>query len=259
MFITAELLIEYAIRVGTNDIMLDPTILDDLFKIDKLLNEGMNLTPSDSEDEVHEKLIMDEFQAKLLAVPRRPGETPFSDIFSNSMPSVAAIKTYLSKASISITHGFPRQPNDLPTISITLGSEEEEPYLGSKFDYMPPEGGNSEAIGSDMSCQYHLSIITTNYDEMIIWYHLIKYSLWRYRHAIEAYGLKEQSFTWMDVEPAQEYLQAGLFVYQRTCILRGVREEHINVKSGGYSSITSTLDLASEGDIGYSSEQPITL
>jgi len=258
MFITAELLIEYAIRIGTNDIMQDLTIIDELFKADKLLNQGMDLTPPDASEPIYEKLIMDEFQAKLKNVPRKQGETPFQEIFANSLPSIDDIKAYLATAAISIIHGFPRQPNDLPTISITLGSEDEEQYLGAKYDTGDIDGNVSTIVGADMVSQYHLSIITTNYDELVIWYHLIKYCLWRYRHALEAYGFREQSFTWMDVEPSAEYLQAGLFVYQRTCILRGTKEEQISFKISGYSGLDSVLIATENGEDAYSTEKPIT-
>jgi len=258
MFITAELLIEYAIRIGTNDIMQDLSILDDLFKADKLLHQGKDLTPPGSTDPVFEQLIMDEFQAKLATIPRKQGETPFQDIFQNSMPTVEDVKKYLSTAALSIIHGFPRQPNDLPTISITLGGEDEEQYVGAKFRSVGPDGKEYWNVGSDLSAQYHISVISTNYDEVLIWYHLIKYSLWRYRHAIEAYGFRQTGFTWMDVEPAQDYLQAGLFVYQRSCILRGEKEENVTVRTTGYSQLTSILDSSSGGEVAYSTEKPIT-
>ena len=257
MFITAELLIEYAIRIGTNDIMLNPEILEEIFYVDKLLNQGTDLTPPDSTVEIHEKLIMDEFQEKLKSVPRKQGETPFSDVFKNSMPDIETIKEYLKTASISIIHGFPRQPEDIPTISITLGSEDEEQYLGAKSEGTDITGKRIVFLGSDVSTQYHISVLTTNYDELVIWYHIIKYSLWRYRHAIEAYGLREQSFTWMDIEPSAEYLQAGLFIYQRTCILRGKKEEHLTVELKGYTGLVSNLDLVSEGEVIDSGDVPL--
>ena len=113
MFIYAEKLIEYAIRIGVDDIQEDPTLLDLMFFTDKQMNQGTDLTPNNQSKKVYESLPTDFFQRRLLEIPKRKSETGQIDIFKNSIPSIPDIKEYLSTATMNIIHGFPREARDL--------------------------------------------------------------------------------------------------------------------------------------------------
>lgn len=244
-FVSAELLIEYAIRIGTDDLMDDPYLIDQLFFADPLTQQGRNLTPDGQSEQVYEQLIMDYFQKRLNEIPRRGSEQGEDSIFKNTIPAIPDIKDYLSSANMNIVHGYPRETSDLPAISITPGNEDEQQYIGVTKTVADDTNDNQvyDLIGSDMATSYNIEILTPNYDETIIWYRIIKYCLLRYRHAIEAYGMRNQSMSWFEAEPASEYLQAGLFIYRKTCMLRCEREEFIPVKKDGYTELAfSTIN-----------------
>lgn len=237
-----ERLIEFAIRVGVDDLIKDPTIANLMFFTDKHLGEGTPLTPAagDPTAPTSEKLIMDAFQERIAALPKTKEETGLSSdgIFHNSIQAVPDIQEYFRTANIAIKHGFPREAQDLPCLAITLGNEEESQYLGTQKGTLLKDNGDRYAVtGSDWETQYQISIITPNYDETVVWYYVLKYCLTAYRPHIEAYGLRQQKLSFMDVEPAAEYLQAGLFIYQRTCILSCVKDEDVPVKITGFNGL----------------------
>jgi len=240
-FVSAELLIEYAIRIGVDDIMKDPSVIDSLFFADPLAKMGRDLTPENQAEPVYEQLIMDIFQKRLQEIPRRGSESGQESIFKNSIPTLQEMKDYLASANINIVHGFPRELSDLPAISIVSGNEDEGQYLGVQRGVVDDSDEAYELIGSDANFTYNITIITPNYDETVLWHAFIKFSLLKYRHAIEAYGFRNQNMTWLDLEPASQYLQSGLFVYQKACLLRGEKEEFIPVKKVGYSELAFTV------------------
>lgn len=227
-FLNAEMLLEFVIRVGVDDVQNDRTIAEELFAVDPLTQTGRDLTPPGITHPVYETTLMDAFQKRLAEIPLRESETgKTGSIFSNSIPSIPSITDYLETANVSIRHGFPRDSQDLPCISITLGNEDEKQYLGLLKHTAQSKDGKKTylALGCDAETQYMLNIFSTNFNETVIWYHLIKRALLVYRPILEAYGLREVSVSWMDVEPASEHLQAGLFVYQRSAVVRGVKDE----------------------------------
>jgi len=233
--------------------MRNPSIIDLMFHTDKHLMEGRELTPSGSPTPVREPLPMDYFQQRIAALPRTAQETGMQDIFQNSLPAVPDIREYLRTANLKLIHGFPREAADLPCISITLGNEDESQYLAGQKQHMQGADGKVyDFVGSDWAAQYNINVITPNYDETVIWYFLIKRALTIYRPHIEAYGMREQKMSWMDVEPAPEYLQAGLFVYQRSCILSCVKDEDVPVESQGFTELgfgVEGFDQAGDGGI----------
>jgi len=233
-FIYAERIIEYAIRIGTDDFMKDAMLVDLAFFTDAQRNLGADLTPPGGQ-QTREPLPTDYFQNRLAAIPKVIAETGMNDIFQNSIPAVPDIKKYLSEANIKITHGYPREAQDLPCLAITLGSEDETQYLGTRKGVITQTETKKQydLIGSDWDSQYQISIITTNYDETIIWYFILKYALTTYRPALEAYGLRQAKLSFSDPEPAPEYLQGGLFVYQRVCTMSCVKAEDIPLPSSG--------------------------
>lgn len=249
-FLNAEMLLEYVIRVGVDDVQKDSAIAEELFAVDFLKNTGRNLTPPGVTEPVYETTLMDVFQRRMSEIPKTPGEDPNStSIFSNSIPTIPSINEYLAQANIGIRHGFPRDSQDLPMISITLGNEDERQYLGLlKHTAQSTDGAkNYLAVGCDSEAQYMINIFSTNYNETVIWYHLIKRALVVYRPILEAYGLRECSVSWADVEPASEYLQGGIFVYQRSGIVRGVKDEYALTDGDGEFSELSFEVNGQEG------------
>jgi len=233
--IYAERLIEYAIRVGVDDLQNDKELVRLAFPVDKKINAGADVTPDGAEQKVFEPLPMDYFQTRLSEIPKVKGETGKQDIFANSMPGIDDVYSYLNKDDLSfkITHGFPREPGDLPAIAITLGNEDESQYLGGQKGRI----GKYVIVGSDFSSQYQVHILTPNYDETIIWYFILKYCFLRYRPIMEIYGMRQIKISFLDPEPAPEYLQAGIFIYQRTCILACVKDEDIPIEEKGYTEL----------------------
>ena len=252
-FINAEMLLEFVIRVGVDDVQSDPEIASEMFSVDFLTNTGMNLTPPGVTDEIFETTLMDSFQKRLKEIPLRSGETGrMGSIFSNSIPSVPSISDYLSQANVSIRHGYPRDGQDLPMICITLGNEDERQYLGLlKYTAQSKDKKKTYlALGCDAESQYMINIFSTNFNETVIWYHLIKRAFIVYRAILEAYGLREVSVSWTDPEPAPEYIQGGMFVYQRSCIVRGVKDEYALCSGDGeFSSLAFEVNSQGEREV----------
>jgi len=249
-FLNAEMLLEYVIRVGVDDVQKDQTIAEELFSVDFLTNKGRDLTPPGVTEPVYEQTLMDTFQKRLAEIPRTASDDPNSEsIFTNTIPSMPSITDYLKTANIAIRHGYPRDGQDLPMISITLGNEDERQYLGLlKHTAQGPDGKSYLALGCDSETQYMLNILSTNFNETIIWYHLLKRAFLVYRPILEAYGLRECSISWTDPEPAPEYMQGGIFVYQRSCIVRGVKDEYALAEGDGeFSTLSYEVNQQSGG------------
>jgi hypothetical protein len=254
-FVCAEHLIEYAIRIGVDDIQKDPNLVNFMFYTEKHLQEGADLTPPGQEaGSVREPLPYDYFQKRLLEIPKRQAETGQQDIFKNTIPQVPDIIDYLSTANVRIVHGFPRDEKDLPAISITLGNEDEKQYLGMEKGTVQVDGGKKYTIvGADAPAQYMIRILSPNYDETVVWYYIIKYALWRYRKHIEGYGMREQSVSWLDVDLAQQYVESGLYIYQRSAVLSCVKDEDIPIEKDGFDELNmgvTTPDAAPGVDPG---------
>lgn len=239
-FIYGERLIEYAIRIGTDDLMKSQELVDYLFYPTKNLNQGRNVTPPDSPQNVYEKLPFDYFQERLSKIPRTPSETGDLDLFKNPFPTIPDIIAYLNECNISIVHGYPPAGGNLPCISIVLGNEDETKFLGGQqIDYENGLGGKpSTEKGSNFNAQYNVSILSTNYDEVELWYFIMKYSIMAYKAVLDGYGLSNIAMSFMDIEPAPDYIQAGLFCYQRTMILSTVKQESIMTPAPGYSELS---------------------
>lgn len=239
----AERLIEYAIRVGTDDLQTNQKLVNLMFPVDKKTGAGTDMTPPGATEKVVEQLPMDYFQKRLREIPKLKAETGQQEIFKNSLPEIGDIYEYLNKNDLNfrITHGFPREAQDLPCISITLGNEEESQYLGGQKGAVDGKGTRYVLVGSDWSSQYNINILSPNYDETILWYHILKYCFTVYRPVLEAYGMRQINCTWTDPEPAAEYLQSGLFVYQRTCILSCVKDEDVPIEQKAYNELAFQL------------------
>lgn len=231
IFIYGESLLELAIRMGVDDLAKDPSAVRRLLGIERNLHAGMELTPPGSSEDVYEQTLYDEFQQRVATLQGVKGEGA-SAVFKNAMPDMPDIEAYLSQGpNVRFSHGFPREAQDLPMISITLGGEAEgEKYLGQlryKAVNRRADGAEVAVIGSDMQADYHIHILTPNYDETVVLFHLVKYGLLKYRAHLEGYGIALATMNWQSPEPAPEYLQGGLFIYQRTCVLSCQKDESL--------------------------------
>lgn len=234
-FVQGEKLLELVIRVATQDLIENISILKTIFYKDKRLNEGYPIQQVGGGVRP-ETLVMDRFQAKLSTLPRRESEVGMLDIFANGFLDADKVHQYLMSANIAIKHGYPRNAQDIPCIAILLGSENEEQYIGQQgiegTPYLGAPEETQKAALADSS--YNIIILTTNYEETLVWYNIIKYALLEYRDILEAYGLQAASTSWQDVEPAAEYLQSGLFIYQRNCVFNTKKVDTIEVAKQGF-------------------------
>lgn len=252
-FIYAESLIELAIRIGVDDLVKDPESVVALLGIEPCIDAGMNLTPPLSDNPVYDKTLFDEFQSRLSELQRLKGEQGLQTIFRNNIPANPDIQEYLSRGpNVRFVHGYPRESQDLPCIAITLGGESEGgKYLG-QLKYVPVRRSPKGVVvrqGSDMESDYHIHILTPNYDETVILFHLVKYGLLKYRDHLEGYGIREATMHWQPCEPAPDYLQGGLFMYQRTCVLSLVKDESFEYTRPGYSELEYEVSVANNPDI----------
>lgn len=241
-FIYAERLIEFAIRIGVDDLMKEENeeILNFLFEADPHTKKGTDLTPPGNPEEVKEPLLYDEFQKRLAEIPRREAETGIvGSIFQNSIPKLPDIKDFLTNPPkpVRIVHAFPREPEDLPAIVITLGNEDEgQQYLGTEKGEVQTTHGRYKIVGSDFDAQYNITVLTPNYDETILWYHIIRYSLLRWRTALVGYGLNKQRMTWLDPDLDPRYTDN--YIYNRTCVLSCEKEEDFPVLIEQFSELS---------------------
>jgi hypothetical protein len=231
-FIYAQRLLEFAIRIGFDDLQKDTDLLASIFAVDENLGSGRDLEAQT------EPLVFEEFQQRLSQIPRREVETGIAgSIFRTLIPTLQDIQTLMATANIQIIHGYPRTASDCPCISITLGGEQESQYLGDLKGRSIKGDKAYLHLGAEMSAQYRLAVMTTNADETELWYHIVKYALLRYRPHLEGYGLTEQKVSWMDLEPAEEYLQSGLFMYQRVCMFDCMKQESVPILDKGYDTL----------------------
>ena len=192
------------------------------------------MTPDGASPPIFERTIMDEFQDKMEAIPATKRETGVApeDRFENELFPIEDMKTYLSQMNISIRHGYPREEKDLPGIFINLGAEDENTYLGDVQHVIqndsPPE--QNIIFGVDVSTSYYLNILSSNYDETIFLYYLVRYALIRYRRVLEVYGMRTPKIHFNDVEPSNQLFSSGLFIYQRTGIISCDRTDSFPVK-----------------------------
>jgi len=236
-FINGPMFLEYVIRVGFDDLVNSRDLMNQIFIHSDRVNEGDDLAPDGSEP-FHDPLLMDEFQERLKQIPRRPGETGMTTIWRNFYITTDQVLEALNQANIKIIHGFPRTSEDLPCISLRIASESSEEYVGDAGgEFEVDQTGTHHIVVAEFDASYSITLATTNENELHIWYHVIKYALLRYRTVLEAYGLKMASQAWGDVEPASEYLQGGLFIYQRDCVVNCKKTEGFAVPKTGYGSI----------------------
>lgn len=258
-FVGAPSLIEFAIRVGLDDIRRDPNVLKFILNASLLTDQGRDLTPTGVTPKTFEKLPMDYFQRRLELIPKMGDETGLAtSIFRNSNPKPEDVQRLLFEGNLKLIHGFPRSNEDIPCCSIVLGNEDEAggvQYLATQREiFQANDGKRYRILGSDMAAQFNIQIMSTNYDETMAWYYGIKYALWAYRTHMEAYGLREQRMNWQDIEPASEYVQAGLFVYNRTCIVSGVLEESVLVPDDAFKELAFSL-ATPEGPVADSEQE----
>lgn len=243
MLIYGESLLELAIRIGIADLAANPEEITQLLGISPGRNAGLDLTPDGAPVKVYDRTLLDEFQDKVDALARLKGEEGLRPVFRNAIPDLPDIKAYVQSANVRIAHGYPREAQDLPMVAISLGSESEgQQYLGVLKTEKTGQAGSGDQImeiGSDMETDYHIHILTPNYDETVILFYLIKYGLLKYRPHLEGYGLRDAKMNWQACEPAPEYLQGGLFIYQRSCVLSCVKDESFAVKAGAGSKWTA--------------------
>lgn len=248
-FLYAESLLELAIRIGIADLAANPEDVTALLGIDPGLNSGLDLTPPGGQP-TFDQTLLDEFQNKIAELRRLKGEEGLRPVFRNNIPDLPDIQEYLRTANVRFAHGYPRETADLPMVCITLGGESEgNKYLGQhKYTPLRQRGDGSIVVrqGSDMESDYHIHILTPNYDETVILFHLLKYGLLKYRDHLEGYGIREATMHWQPCEPAPEYLQGGLFIYQRTCVLSCVKDESFEYARPGYTGLTYSVQA--DGD-----------
>lgn len=241
MFIYAESLIELAVRIGVDDLYANPDDIRLLLSMDPSLNNGLTLTPTGGQP-TFDKTLFDEFQTKISTLRRVGDENKVKPVFRNPIPAIPDIQEYIKTANLRFVHGFPREAQDIPCVAITLGDENEDQQYFGVVEGMPLGGGSKgqlqQRVGSDFRASYHLHILSTNYDETVVLHHLVKYGLLKYRAHLEGYGIREAKLSFMDVEPAPEYLQGGLFVYQRTCVLSCVKADSFVDLSPAYSQLS---------------------
>jgi len=232
-FIYAERLLEFAIRIGFDDLQKDPELLSRVFNIDPGLGLGRDLGGPT------ERLVFEEFQDRLNAIPRRESEAGNTSIFRLTVPTIEDIQRLMESANMHIVHGFPRSSQDLPCISITLGGESERQYLGDIKDRtINTETGKSYIhLGTENQAQYRIAIVTTNLDETVLWHYIVKYAMLRYRPHLEGYGIAEQKVSWMDVEPDEALIQAGIFAYTRVCIIDCTKQESVPIEESGFDTL----------------------
>ena len=247
MFVYAESLIELAIRIGIMDLSSDPDAVTQLLGIDPQRNAGTDLTP-DGGDQVFDQTLFDDFQAKIDQLQRLKSDGATAPVFRNNIPDLPDINEYLRTANVRFVHGYPREAQDLPMVCITLGGEAEgEKYLGQvKTPLQGVDGQEAFMLGSDMQADYHIHVLTPNYDETVILFHLIKYGLLKYRDHLEGYGIREASMSWQPCEPAPEYLQGGVFVYQRTCVLSCVKDESLVFGRPGFTELAYNINAGGD-------------
>lgn len=237
-FIYAQRLLEFAIRIGFDDLQKDPELLASVFTLDEGLGQGRDLGLDANLQPQTERLVFEEFQKRLGEIPRREVETGIAgSIFRTLIPTMQDIQSLMASVNLQIIHGFPRTASDCPCVSITLGSEQERQYLGDLKGRSIRDDKAYLHLGAEMSAQYRLAVMTTNADETELWYHIIKYALLRYRPHLEGYGLTEQKVSWMDIEPAEEYLQSGLFMYQRVCMFDCIKQESVPILEQGFTTL----------------------
>lgn len=236
MFVHGNMLIEYAIRIGTDDIIKDLSLIDQLIPDCKRLLEGREVAGE------HIPTIMDKFQKRLNEIPKKGDENDAKEMFRTTVPSPERIKAYLTQQSqesnVSIKHAYPRDSQDLPCISIISDNENESPFVGNTGGYVyETDGAQRERHSANNSVDYSVMILTTNFDETFIWYLVIKYALMRYRQELEAYGMRNIALSWQSPQPAQEYLQSGIFVYEKTCIVSCEKTDEFDIGGGGFNSV----------------------
>jgi len=238
-FLNGQLFLEFAIRIGTDDLMKRPEMLDWIFKANPHINEGVVIS-ADGEPIEREKEINDYFYQRLSEIPRTNAEITLPSIFRNNFTQTPDVAEYLRTANISIKHQFPRDSADLPCISIILGNEAEEQYIGHSLGKAQVAGTQYELLGVNQDVVYNLMILSTNENELTIWGNIIKYSLLKYRRELEGLGLKKARVSMGDPEPAAEYLQSGHFVYQRSITFQCEKLDYFPVEDHGFDSVEWT-------------------
>lgn len=222
--VIGEKLIEFAIRIGFDDLKKDKDLVLALLPNDKSLNEGMEMEDEATGAPVFEKTVMEEFAQRLSEIPKKPSETGKDDIFERGIPDAEKLWEYIQTCNMGIRTGFPRDQQELPCLCINIGAEDEEEFL-AHAGFAGGDGSKDLAAINDTS--YTVTILTTNYEETLIWYVICKYALMRYRAALEGHGLQSAKVRWEDLEPGPEYLQSGTFVYQRAALFSCMKMDTI--------------------------------
>jgi hypothetical protein len=232
-FINTGILLEFAIRIGFDDVVNTPGLLEQLFITSDCTNEGAVM----GDDGHRDKLPMDYFQQRLAEIPRRQAETGMLSIWRNSFPTVTEIRQYLAEANIKIIHGFPMTMADFPCISIRMDNDSADDYVGGTAGEGEYVGQRIKQYVTEFDCTNTVTLATNSESHTTILYTIIKYAFMRYRLELEAYGLKNFTQAWGDVEPRSEYIEAGNFVYQRDCAVNCSKTEGFWIPQNGYTEV----------------------
>lgn len=250
LFLYAESLIELAIRVGIADLVKCPESVTGLLGVDPQLNLGLDLTPPGlPPGTVREPTLADDFQQRVTALARLKGEEGLAPIFRSAMPGIPDLVAYLKVANFRFAHGYPNEAQDLPGIYIALGGEHEAQQYAGQLKVVPAQqvpGRERWLIGSDFEGDYQIHCLSPNYDETVFMFILVKYGLLKYRAHLEAYGMRQATMAWQPCEPAPEYLQGGVRIYQRTCILSITKDDSLSVYKDGYSELAYNVQAGGE-------------
>jgi hypothetical protein len=236
-FFGGNMLLEFVVRVAYDDLVnKGPYILEQIYSTSPRLNEGIEVGTEDGGTEILPN-DLDLFQARLAEIPKRPGELQMTTIFRNSISSVDEVRQYLKECNIKIIHGWPLTMADLPCLSIRIESENADDFIGQSLNDIENPDGRYNVFGAEFDSTYVMSILSTNENDIHAWHNLIKYALIRYRHVLDAYGMKTIGQSWGDVAPATEYLSAGVYVFQRECTVNCKKTDSFSVKMDGFSTI----------------------
>lgn len=221
------------------DLTEDPAAIRRLLGIAANKGIGLDLTPEGEQPRsTLELTLYDEFQNKIDGLKRVKGEEGMPSIFKSAIPAIPDIEAYLQTANVRIVHGFPREAADLPCVAISLAGEGEFKFIGQIQEELIPEVGFTRVEeGSHAQADYHLHILSPNYDETVILFHLVKYALQKYRVHLEGYGLREATMNWQPVELAPEYLQGGVHVYQRSCVISLTKHDSFEYRRPAYTGL----------------------
>jgi hypothetical protein len=118
-----------------------------------------------------------------------------------------------------------------------MDNDNSDDYVGGVAGEAEMGDERVRAYVTEFDLTNTVSIATNTESHTTIWYTIIKYAIMRYRQELEAYGMKNLTQAWGDVEPRTEYIEAGQFVYQRDCAINCRKTESFYVAQNGFTEI----------------------